>query len=124
MLKQFKENGNIIMVRKLEEAPPTMTVSLPALSDSLRDGAMHSLGIGKTRDMKSVITGVFVPSWLSREYTVSEKIAIWRGKLFSIRLMRDEIFATDLTKQVPAKDFTSLSNLLTPLFLKNLKKCG
>ena len=35
MLKQFKANGNIRMVRKLQEAPPTMTVPLPASYDSL-----------------------------------------------------------------------------------------
>ena len=34
--------------------------------------------------MKSVITGIFVPSWLNREYTIGEKIDIWRGK-FSAR---------------------------------------
>jgi pimeloyl-ACP methyl ester carboxylesterase len=62
---------------------------------------MHSLGIGTTKDMRSVITGVFFPSWLSRDYTLGEKLSVWRGKFFSMRLLRDKMFATDLTEKVP-----------------------
>jgi pimeloyl-ACP methyl ester carboxylesterase len=100
MLKQFIENGNTKLVRKLEAAPPTLTAPLPLSYDLLRDDAMHSLGIGTTRDMKSVITGVFLPSWMSRQYTIVEKVNLWRGKVFSQRLLRKQVFATDLTQQV------------------------
>ena len=44
------------MVQRLEAAPPTMTVPLPAAYDALRDEYMHGIGIGTTRDMKSVVT--------------------------------------------------------------------
>jgi pimeloyl-ACP methyl ester carboxylesterase len=104
MLKQFKETGNMKMVRKLEEAPPAMTVPLPTSYMSVRDKAMHSLGIGTTRDMKSVISGVFLASWLSREYKLSEKINIWRGKFYCDSILWDKILATDLTKQVTELD--------------------
>jgi pimeloyl-ACP methyl ester carboxylesterase len=100
MLRQFKANGNTTMVRKLEAAPVTMTGALPAAYQSLRDGAMHGLGIGTTRDMRSVVTGVFLPSWLCREYTLGEKVNLWRGKLFSKALLWDQFIATDLTQQV------------------------
>lgn len=83
MLQQFKENGNTKMVRKLEDAPVTMTAPLPGSYMAVRDEAMHSLGIGTTHNMKSVITGVFLASWLCREYTLGEKLNIWRGKSFS-----------------------------------------
>ncbi len=99
-LAQYKKNGNIKMVRKLQAAPPTMTVPLPHAYDALRDKYMHGLGIGTTRDMKSVVTGVFIPSWFSRAYTLSEKVNLWRGKFFSMRRLRDTAFATDLTKRV------------------------
>ncbi len=99
-LEQYKKNGNTKMVRKLEAAPPTMTVPLPAAYDALRDEYMHTLGIGTTRDMKSIITGVFLPSWQSPEFTLNEKIKLWRGKFFSMRLLRNHAFATDLTQQV------------------------
>jgi pimeloyl-ACP methyl ester carboxylesterase len=101
MLKQFKENGNIKMVRKLEAAPVTMTVPLPESYMAVRDQAMHSLGIGTTHTMKSVITGVILPSWLSREYTLGEKVKIWRGKFLSDSILWDKIIATDLTQKVP-----------------------
>lgn len=104
MLKQFKNNGNKRMVRKLEKAPPTVDAPLPSSYAALRDKAMHGLGIGTTHDMRSVITGVFLPSWLFREYTLGEKIGLWRGKFTSMRLLRDAVFATDLSKNVRELD--------------------
>ena len=65
MLQQFKENGNRAMVRKLEAAPVTMRDGTPHAYLAIRDKAMHSLGIGTTHDMKSVITGIFLPSLAS-----------------------------------------------------------
>jgi len=102
MLQQFKENGNREMVRKLEAAPVTMMDGTPDAYLALRDGAMHSLGIGTTRDMNSVITGIFYPSLTSREYTFSEKIDMWRGKSQSgVASLWDEMLATDLAEQLP-----------------------
>lgn len=100
-LGYYKQNNDMNMVRKLEAAPPTMTVPLPADYDALRDEYMHSAGIGTTRDMNSVITGIFLPSWQFREYTLGEKISLWRGKSFSRNFnLWDEMQVTDLTQQV------------------------
>ena len=99
-LEQYKKNGNTNMLRKLQAAPPTMTVPLPTAYDALRDPYMHDLGVGTTHDMKSIVTGVFLPSWQSREYTLSEKISLWRGKIFSASMLRNKAFSIDLTKQV------------------------
>jgi pimeloyl-ACP methyl ester carboxylesterase len=105
MLQQFKESGNTKMVRKLEEAPVTMTDGIPDAYRALRDSAMHSLGIGTIHDMNSVITGIFWPSLTSREYTLGEKVNMWRGKSRSgISIMWDEIISTDLSKQVTELD--------------------
>lgn len=49
-------------------------------SSSLRDTAMHELGVGTTRDMDSVITGIFFPSLRCKAYTWQERINLWRGK--------------------------------------------
>ena len=73
-LQYYKENGNKNMVRKLEAAPPTLTVPLPDKYEVLRDAYMHGAGIGTTREMKSVVTGIFLPSWQFREYTLGEKV--------------------------------------------------
>lgn len=100
MLQQYRENGDASMVRMLEENPVTLTVPLPPAYAAKRDEAMHKLGIGTTRDMKSVIAGVFLPSWQFREYTLGEKVNLWRGKLFSHAIQWDEMTATDLTQVV------------------------
>lgn len=101
LLARFTENGDRRMVRKLERAPVTDTVPLPAAYDALRDKAMHSLGVGTTRDMHSVITGIFLPSWMSRAYTLREKADLWRGKFFSRSAgLWDQMLATDLTRLI------------------------
>ncbi len=97
----YEENGNMNMVRKLQAAPPTLMVPLPAAYDTLRDAYMHGAGIGTTRDMKSVLTGIFLPSWQFREYTLGEKVNLWRGKMFSRSFgLWDKMQITDLTQQV------------------------
>ena len=68
------------MVRKLEADTVTMTDGTPPAYLALRDQAMHSLGIGTTHDMNSVITGIFLPSLTFREYTLLEKVNLWRAK--------------------------------------------
>jgi pimeloyl-ACP methyl ester carboxylesterase len=104
MLKRYKEIGNTTMVRQLEVAPPTMSVPLPFSYMKVRDNAMHGLGVGTTHDMKSVITGMFLSSWLFRQYSISEKLDVWRGKFASDKLLWDKMIATDLTKQVQQLD--------------------
>jgi pimeloyl-ACP methyl ester carboxylesterase len=105
MLQQFKENGNTKMVRKLEAAPVTMTGGTPDAYLALRDEAMHSLGIGTTHDMNSVITGIFLPSLQSREYTLSEKVNMWRGKSSSgVSVLWETMISTDLSNQVTEFD--------------------
>ena len=101
MLEHFKKNRNKEMVRKLEAAPVTMTGGTPDAYLALRDPAMHSLGIGTTHDMDSVLTGIFIPSLQSRDYTLSEKVNMWRGKADSgAALLWDDMLTTDLSKEV------------------------
>jgi pimeloyl-ACP methyl ester carboxylesterase len=102
-LVHFRDNDDLGMVRKLEAAPPTMTGPLPAEYEALRDEYMHRAGIGTTREMKSVITGIFLPSWQFREYTLGEKVNLWRGKIYSRSRdfgLWETMLATDLSEQV------------------------
>ncbi len=102
MLEQFKEKGNKKMVRKLEAAPVTIANGTPDAYLALRDKAMHSLGIGTTHDMNSIITGMFLPSLTCREYTLFEKVNLWRAKSRSgVSVLWDTILVTNLAKQVP-----------------------
>jgi pimeloyl-ACP methyl ester carboxylesterase len=105
MLKQFREKGNRKMVRKLEAAPVTMTEGTSDAYLKVRDKAMHSLGIGTIREMHSVITGIFLPSLLCREYTLREKLNMWLGKSRSgVSILWDTMMVTDLGKQVTGLD--------------------
>jgi pimeloyl-ACP methyl ester carboxylesterase len=101
MLQQAKADGNSPLLRKLEAAPVTLEGGTPAGYRAIRDEAMHSLGVGTTRDMHSVITGIFLPSWQSRAYTLTEKANLWRGKAqASISILWETMIQTDLSQQV------------------------
>lgn len=105
MLQKFRENGNTKMVRKLEAAPVTMTGGTPDAYRAMRDPAMHSLGIGTTHDMNSVVTGLFLPSWQSRDYTLIEKLHTWTAKAKSgIAMLWDDMLTTDLSKDITKFD--------------------
>lgn len=102
-LEYFRNSGDARLVRKMEAAPPTMSVPLPLAYEKIRDEYMHSAGIGTTRDMRSVVTGIFLPSWFFREYTIAEKVNLWRGKIYSRSRafsLWDKMQATDLSQQV------------------------
>jgi pimeloyl-ACP methyl ester carboxylesterase len=102
MLKQFRERGNRRMVKKLEAAPVTLTNGISEAYTGLRDQAMHSLGIGTMHEMKSVITGIFFPSLENREYSLREKLNMWRAKSRAgISIMWTNIMSTDLSQKVP-----------------------
>lgn len=102
-LTHFTAIGDQTMVQKLKAAPPTMTVPLPANYEAIRDAYMHTAGIGTTHEMNSVITGIFLPSLSFREYTLAEKINLWRGKVYSRSSefgLWESMLTTDLTQQV------------------------
>lgn len=99
LLKQYRDEGNMKMVEKLEASP--ITDSIPFAYLKLRDRAMHRLGIGTTHDMKSVLTGLFIPSLTCPGYTLTEKFNLWQSKAKSgVHPLWDEMISTDLTKKV------------------------
>jgi hypothetical protein len=86
------------MVRKLEAAPVTMTAGTPNGYLAVRDRAMHSLGVGTTHDMNSVLRGIFWPSLRSTSYTPGEKVRLRRGPIFeepqkARRISREDVLA-------------------------------
>jgi pimeloyl-ACP methyl ester carboxylesterase len=105
MLAQFREKGNTKMVQKLEASPVTAASGVPDSYYLVRDIAMHSLGIGTMHEMKSVVSGLMLPSMQFRDYTLSEKINLWRGKARTgVSSMWKEMVVTDLSKQVTELD--------------------
>jgi len=85
MYEQYKSQGNTKMKEQFEAYP--IVTSEDAFNEysmsSLRDTAMHGLGLGTTHKMDSVLSGIFFPSLRCTVYTPIERINIWRGKSFS-----------------------------------------
>ncbi len=104
MLTRYRDEGNHKMAKRLEQAPVGNTAPLPDAYLKVRDLAMHELGVGTTHDMKSVFTDMFLQSLRHRDYTLSEKVNLWRGKLFSGSRLWNTQLSTDLTKRVTRLD--------------------
>jgi pimeloyl-ACP methyl ester carboxylesterase len=100
MLQRFRQDGNTRMARRLENAPVGDTVPLPDSYLKVRDVAMHLLGVGTTHDMTSIVTGLLLPSLMNRDYTLGEKVSMWRGKIFSGNRLWNAQLSTDLTRTV------------------------
>ncbi len=101
MLREYGARGNSSMVKKLEVAPVTLD-GVPAAYVAIRDEAMHELGIGTMHDMRSLLWGLVIPSLQFREYTLTEKINLWRVKSGSgISVAWDRMASSDLRKAVP-----------------------
>ena len=85
MYGQYQSQNNTRMKKRFEKYP--IAISEDAFRkysmSLLRDTAMHDLGVGTTRDMDSVIKGIFFPSLRNTVYTPAERINIWRGKIFA-----------------------------------------
>ena len=74
-------------------------------SSSLRDGAMHELGVGTARNMGNVITGIFFPSLRCTAYTQKERIDLWRGKAASKDFaVHDETESFNSIEEIPSLD--------------------
>jgi pimeloyl-ACP methyl ester carboxylesterase len=99
ILSKYREAGDKKMVRKLEASPITDTIPYEYLK--LRDQTMHALGVGTTHNMKSLLTGLFIPSLACREYTLKEKFNLWSGKAKSgVHPLWNKMISTDLTLQM------------------------
>jgi pimeloyl-ACP methyl ester carboxylesterase len=103
MLARCKVEGRTALLRKLEAAPVTLEHGMPPAYFRVRDEAMHALGVGTMREMRSVVTGLFLLSLRNRHYTLPEKINTWRGKAATgVSSMWNEMLVVDLAEQVPA----------------------
>lgn len=86
MLSMCEKKGNHSLLKELTD---NSFDTESYFNSGTRDKAMHILGVGTTRRMKSVITGIFFPSLRMTDYTLKERIDIWRGKAFVNQAMKD-----------------------------------
>lgn len=105
MVTEYTRRHDHRMVRRLAAAPVSEAHGTPKRYLAVRDKAMHRLGVGTTHDMRSVVTGVFLPSLASPQYSVAEKVGLWRGKIASgVSALWDDMLSTDLAERVPSLD--------------------
>lgn len=105
MREQFEQAGDRGTVRRLDRHPMPKLDAIPRSYRGLRDTAMHRLGVGTTREMRSVVSGVFVPTLTNSRYSIRERIDIWRGKWSEAsKDLFDEMVARDITTVVPRLD--------------------
>ncbi len=101
IIKQYKKDKTKKNIFKnLIDNPIRMTEPIPLEYEKIRDSAMHDLGIGTMHNMKNIVTGIFIPSLQFKEYSISDKINLWRGKISSgISIIWDEIISHDLIEE-------------------------
>lgn len=100
LLAFYRARDDAGMVRRLEAAPVSMEEGTSDAWMRLRDRAMHEAGVGHMRGMNSVIKGIFLPMWQVRDYTVAEKVNIWRGKVWSRPFFWDALLRDDLSARL------------------------
>lgn len=80
ILNRYREKNNKKMIEYFEKIRFNDQNKIPMEYLKIRDDAMHELGIGTMRNMRNVITGLFLPSLYFSEYTLTEKYYLWVGK--------------------------------------------
>jgi pimeloyl-ACP methyl ester carboxylesterase len=89
------------MARRLEAAPVTPD-DVPREYLAVRDDAMHRLGGGTMRTIRSVARGIFLESLKCPDYSLGDKINLWRGKLTAgVSSMWTAMLATRLVSDIP-----------------------
>lgn len=101
MIAAYRARRDERMVRRIEAAEVSMEVGTSPEWMRLRDAAMHRIGAGHMREMTSLITGIFLPMWRMRAYTLPEKINIWCGKLWSRPFFWEDMIRDDLSARLP-----------------------
>jgi pimeloyl-ACP methyl ester carboxylesterase len=101
MINYYKYTGNEKVVNKLQGLSFKNMDHIPKEYDKIRDDVMHKAGIGTMHEMKSVISGIFMTVMENPEYTLGEKINIWRGKAFSNSTnLHEELYNSDLRNKI------------------------
>lgn len=108
MIAQYTTDGNSKRLTQLKQYPILKNDNLipEFYKSALRDRAMHELGVGTMRNIKSVFTGIFIPVWACKAYTFKEKINIWISKFTIVKKAKfvDELFLMDMEKLYPKFD--------------------
>jgi hypothetical protein len=121
------------MVRRLEAAPVSMEEGTSPEWMRLRDRPCTGSASATCATCDSVVTGIFLPMWRVRAYTLREKINIWRGKLWSRPFFWEDLLRDDLSARsdefalpvyflVGRHDFTANADLSAPTSTRSRRR--
>lgn len=107
MLSEFKKTNQQNALRTLKKYRNLESDAdlISFYNSAARDNYMHQLGIGTMRNMKSILSGIFIPVWKCNAYTFQEKFKIWKSKLVFIP-------KTNVKNQTLAIDFGAMYRTL------------
>lgn len=101
ILNKYKEMNNQKKIDYFNSIKIYDQNSLPLEYLKIRDDAMHELGIGTMRNMRNIVTGLFLPSLYFSEYTLSNKYHLWAGKSkFGISQNWERMIRTNLIETI------------------------
>lgn len=105
MKEKYIELGDQGKIKEFEKYP--ILTSQEAYEDyctsMLRDTAMHELGVGTTRDMKSLFSGIILPTLKCKVYTPLERITIFISKMQANKFaVTDDAFHFNAFEQIPS----------------------
>lgn len=105
VVDQARSSGDKRLLKALARVRFEAAAELPPAWRSVRDSAMHRMGVGTMHDMHSVARGVMLASLMNREYSAVEKLNLWRGKLSrpSARMFT-KILASDIPAEIRSID--------------------
>ncbi|HKI77778.1 MAG TPA: alpha/beta hydrolase [Ignavibacteriaceae bacterium] len=130
MLKRYEEMKGQKMVDYFQSINFDNQNIIPEKYIKIRDAAMHELGIGTMRNMRSIVTDLFLPSLNFSEYTLSEKFYFWYGKSKSgvsqnwEEMIRTNLMDTKVDFKIPVyffhgvHDYTCSYELAKEYFVK------
>jgi pimeloyl-ACP methyl ester carboxylesterase len=99
IVEAYGKAGKAGAIRDIVGTPIEAGKVLPLAYLKKRDILMHGLGIGTMHGMRSVVTGLFLPSLMFGEYTLKDKLNLWRNKARSgVSVIWNEMVAIDLAK--------------------------
>lgn len=130
MINKFLELKNVKMYQTLQRIVFNQNGEVPKEYVSIRDAAMHELGIGTMRNANNLFTDIFLPSLLFSEYTMLEKYNLWAGKKNSgisqnwDRMINTNLMESKFSFKVPVYffhgifDYTCSHELAKEYFIK------
>ncbi len=80
ILNKYRKMNNKKMAELFESFNFNDKQNIPEEYLRIRDKAMHELGIGTMRNIRNVITDLFLPSLFFSEYSLTDKYHLWASK--------------------------------------------